>query len=500
MAHSPGSQNATILSNLKDYLRGRSLPAFVVGGYIRDSLRGLHTRDVDLAVHGDAISLSREMADALGGAFMPLSHAHQNARVALPSPDGPWLIDVSSIQGDILTDLGRRDFTVDAMALPIADWDTPGWEDRILDPFDGRRDIARRIIQALGPSVFRDDPARLLRAVRLAAKLGFQIDVDTRDSISRHAHLLPEAAGERVRDELLTILSLDEAKTHLETLDELGLLYCIIPELGTTKGVQQPKEHYWDVFGHSINAVEGVERLTSRREGDPIADLAPWSEEMEERFSQEVSDGHTRRTVLKVAALLHDIAKPQTRMMDDTGRTRFFGHHSLGASMSGPILQRLRMSNRGVEMVSGMVEYHLRPGQISQGDELPTSRAVYRYFRDVGEVATDTLYLSLGDHLAARGPDLDMAGWQRHVDTVAHVLEVGAGVQAQERSPRLIAGHDVIKEFHLAPGPLIGELLESVAEAQATGEVDSPDGALAWVRNKLEVPDTEELATGREGS
>ena len=499
MAHPPRSENATILSRLKDYLQGQSLPAFLVGGYIRDSLRGAPTKDVDVAVQGDVISLSKEMAEAMGGAFVPLGQAHGNARVTLPSPDGPWLIDVSSLQGDILTDLGRRDFTVDAMALSIADWDTPRWEDRILDPFDGRQDLAQRTVRALGPSVFRDDPVRLLRAVRLAAKLGFQIDATTRETISRDAHLLPEAAGERVRGELLTILSLAEAKTHLEALDELGLLCYIIPELEITKGVQQPKEHYWDVFGHSINAVEGVERLTSRRKDDQIASLAPWNDEMEERFAQEVSDGHSRRTVVKMAALLHDIAKPQSKIVDDTGRTRFFGHHSLGASMSGPILQRLRMSNRGVEMVSGMVEYHLRPGQISQGDELPTSRAVYRYFRDVGDVAIDTLYLSLGDHLAARGPELDMAGWQRHVDTVAHVLEVGSGVQAQERNPRLITGHDVIDEFHLAPGPLIAELLESVAEAQATGEVDSRDSALAWVRNRLESPSTEELATRKEG-
>jgi len=504
----PSTMLKTGLGELKDFFLSRSVSAFLVGGHIRDCLLDVPTRDIDVAVEGDPLSLARELADTFGGAFVVLGqpfqgegqsrracHEHSRgvARVVLPSraqdtpsDEGRLVIDVSGMEGPIYGDLMRRDFTVDAMALALEDWGAPGWDERILDPFGGREDLAQGIIRALRPSVFRDDPARLLRAVRLAAKLGFHIDPHTAELISREALLITSVAGERVRDEFLAILSLDGAKNHLETLDGLGLLCCIIPELGITKGVQQPREHYWDVFGHSVHSVEGVERVANRFTGDPVSGLVPWGGEMGERFAQEVSDGHTRRTILKLGALLHDIAKPQTKMVDSKGRTRFLGHHTLGASMSRAILHRLRLSHRGTGMVCSMVENHLRPMQMSQDGELPTPRAVYRYFKDVGDVAVDTLYLSLADHLAARGPELDMRGWQRHIRIIEHVLEVGTSRQAIiTKVPRLLTGHDLIDEFALAPGPLIGSLLEGVQEAQAAGEITSRDSALAWVRQRL---------------
>ena len=488
MCSSLSSENATILRNLREFFHSRSVPAFLVGGYIRDSLRGIPTRDLDVAVDGDSPSLAGELADTFGGAFVPLGQSHQVARAVVPDPtkdDNKWVVDVSTMEDSISGDLARRDFTVDAMALAIDDWCTPEWEELVYDPFGGREDLSQGLIRAVGPSVFQQDPSRLLRAVRLKAKLGFRLDLYTAELVSREAHLISSVAGERIRDEFLAIVSLDGSKVHLETLDELGLLCCIIPELGTTKGVEQPKEHYWDVFGHSIQAVEGVERVLTGHEGDSVSGLVPWNEEKEERFAQEVSDGHTRATMLKLSALFHDIAKPHTKVVDAKGRTRFLGHHTLGSSMSREILHRLRLSNRGVEMVCGMVENHLRPTQMSQPGDLPTPRAVYRYFRDVGDVAVDTLYLSLADHLAARGPKLDIVGWQCHVEVVSHILTVGTQEQTPEKMPRLITGHDLIREFGLAPGPLLGTLMEGVRDAQAAEELDTREGALAWVERRL---------------
>ena len=479
-------RDPTILRELKEFFLNRGVPAFLVGGYIRDSLLRNPTRDLDVAVLGDSLSLARELADNVGGAYVPVGQAHQIARIIVPPQhDGSWTIDVSSIDGSIHTDLARRDFTVDALALSIDDWDSASWEERVVDLFDGREDLSRRLIRAVSPSVFREDPARLLRAVRLAASLGFQIEAHTSQLIAQESALISSIAGERVRDEFLSILTLDGCKCHLEMLDELGLLSCIIPELGITIGVEQPKEHHWDVFGHSLQAVEGVERVTAGSARDSVAGLAPWDQDSEDRFAQEVSDGHNRRTMLKLAALLHDIAKPQTKMVDSKGRTRFLGHHTMGASMAKEILTRLRMSHRGIEMVRGLVEHHLRPTQMSHGAELPTSRAVYRYFRDVGDVAVDTLYLSLADHLAARGPNLNLDDWGRHAEMITQILEVGTREQAPERMARLIDGDDLMNEFGLSPGPMIGTLLEDVRDAQAAGEVGTRQEALDRVRTRL---------------
>ena len=482
-----------------------------MGGYIRDSLRGTDIKDVDIAVKGDFLTLGRELAAATGGTCVPLGHTRLEstptdgvprvARIVTTAPEGDrWTVDITGIEESIDVDLLRRDFTVDAMALALDDWGIPGWEERVVDPFGGRKDLAERTIRATGPSVFRDDPSRLLRATRLAATFDFRIDFGTAKLITQQANLVSSTAGERVREELLGIISLDGAKKHLESLDEMGLLCCIIPELGATKGVQQPKEHYWEVFPHSLHAVEGVERVTSGCKEYPVSRPVPWDDKIDERFRQKASDGHTRRTMLKLGALLHDIAKPQTKMVDVKGRTRFLGHHTLGASMSRKVLQRLRMSNDGIDMTCGMIEHHLRPTQMSQGGELPTPRAVFRYFRDVGDVAIDTLYLSLGDHLAAKGPEFDMPGWQHHVDIVSHILEVGTQQQDQEKSPGLVTGHDLIRELGLSPGPHIGNLLDELHEAHAAGEFDTLEGALAWARRShTSVANEGSKATDQEG-
>ena len=480
------SGDPTILRELKTFFLSHAVPTFLVGGYIRDSLLGNPTRDIDVAVLGDSLSLAKELAGHVGGAYFTVGQSHQIARVIVPSQyDGSLTIDVSSIDGSIHNDLARRDFTVDALALSVDDWDCPSWEERVVDLCDGKKDLSRRLIRAVRPSVFREDPARLLRAVRLAASLGFQIEAHTSHLIAQESPLISTIAGERVRDEFLAILTPDGCKCHLEMLDELGLLSCIIPELEITKGVEQPKEHHWDVFGHSLQTVEGVDRVTAGSARDSVAGLAPWDQDQEDRFAQEVSDGHSRRTMLKLAALLHDIAKPQTKMVDAKGRTRFLGHHTMGASMAKETLKRLRVSHCGIEMVRGLVEHHLRPTQMSHGAELPTSRAVYRYFRDVGDVAVDTLYLSLADHLAARGPELDLDAWSQHAAMITHVLEVGTREQAPERMARLTDGHDLMNEFGLSPGPLIGTLLEDVRDAQAAGEVGTRQEALDRVRTRL---------------
>ncbi|MCE2463486.1 MAG: CCA tRNA nucleotidyltransferase, partial [Dehalococcoidia bacterium] len=216
------SENAATLQKLNEFFISRSVPAFLVGGYLRDALRGIPSVDIDIAVQGDALSLAKDIADTLSASYVPLSPSHKVGRIATPPVRG------ENRNGSIIDDLPRRDFSVDALALALEKWDTPSWQESILDPFGGRSDLSRGVIRAIKSSVFQEDPARLLRGVRLAAKLGFKIHPSTARLITRDAHLILSASGERVRDEFLANLSLDGAKVHLETLDELGLLCCII--------------------------------------------------------------------------------------------------------------------------------------------------------------------------------------------------------------------------------------------------------------------------------
>ncbi|MCI0857213.1 MAG: CCA tRNA nucleotidyltransferase [Chloroflexi bacterium] len=494
---------AAVPAALGQFFSARETPAFLVGGYVRDLLLSVGSwHDVDIAVQGDAGQVAQDLASSLGGVCVPLSPRHGIARVVVArppqdgqtsdeAPSGDLVIDIVGYLGSIEEELARRDFTIDALALPLGDGSEPVSIDQVIDPFNGREDLTRKCIRALGPGVFRDDPGRLLRGVRLAAQLKFRLDPETAALMSAEAPRISQVSGDRLRDEFLLLLSLDGARGHLQVLDRLDLLCRVIPELTATKGVEQPRVHYWDVWDHVIHSVEYAELVTKGHQNSPVYSLAPWTEETEQYFSQQVSDGHTRRTLLKLAALLHDIAKPQTKNTDETGRTRFLGHSELGATMADARLRQLRLSSRGISMVTTMVAQHLRPTNMSQGDQLPSNRAIYRYFRDLDDVAIDTLYLCLADYLAAKGPDLSLDDWVAHTQMISYILQTGTQQTVVQKSERLVTGHDLMDHFHLSPGPIVGELLDRIGEARAAGEVTTREEALAEAAEALAGPSLE---------
>ena len=488
-----------MLERLSGFFAAQGRGVVLVGGYLRDTLRSaMPERDVDIALPGDTQKIGRALAQFLGGTFVPLGAAYGAARVVAPSPDPEfpdekngqtWTIDLWGYSGSVEEDLARRDFTIDAMALPLGDWaaiDSPELGETVLDPFNGRRDLAQKCIRAVNSHVFQDDPARLLRAVHLAARLRFRLEPETVRMAIGAAPLIGQVSGDRIRNEFLGILSMDGARGYLQVLDHLDLLCRIFPELAHAKGVEQPKEHYWDVWDHSLHTVEFAELVTKGHQNSPNYTLVPWPEGREEHFDQVISDGHTRRTLLKLAALLHDVAKPQTKHVDETGRTRFPGHPELGAAIAETRLAQLRLSSIGIAAVCKMVKEHLRPATMQQGVELPTARAVYRYFRDLGDVAIDTLFLWMADHLAAKGPELDTDAWSAHAKIVAHILELGAQPADSAQDERLLTGLDLMERFQLEPGPLIGKLLAQIKESQAIGELATRDEAFALASKTLE--------------
>ena len=468
-------------------LLSSSLEPHAVGGFLRDALYGRPTRDLDLTVRGDALTVARNLADALKAAYVPLDEQRGIARVVAQHAGQVWRVDLASLQQNHLHDLGRRDFTIDAMSVPLPLLLTGEWQSNIIDPFGGRGDLERRLVRAVGPEVFREDGLRLLRAVRLTASLDFEIEHDTRDMIRRQADALAGVSGERIRDEFLAILETRPAIRHVHLLDDLRLLGQIIPELEEGRGVTQPKEHHWDVFHHNVETVGAVEGLLERK-WDPswVLEAVPWNDSLAAHFQEMVGEGHTRATLLKLAGLIHDIAKPAARTVDSGGRIRFLGHHSEGAIVARVILHRLRFARHTSRMVEAEIEHHLRPGQMSQGTEMATPRAVYRYFRSAGEVAIDTLYLNLADYLAARGPLLERAEWTAYAAQVRHTLDSGLH-QEEEASPalRLVDGRDLMASLNLTPGPLVGRLLEAIQEAQSTGEVTTKEEALALASGML---------------
>ena len=323
-----------LLNEISRLLTKKHIPAYIVGGFVRDTLLGRTTADIDIAVDADALVIATDIADALDAKFVALDDVNLVGRVIMP--EGKWQIDFSTLQGDIHDDLARRDFTIDAMALELgADFEYKN----IIDPFHGQDDLHHRLIKAVSKTTFKEDAVRLLRAVRLAAELNFRIESATEKLIAQDNKLITSVAGERIREELLRLINLRGFGSLLFYLDKLGLLTALIPELAICKGVEQPQEHAWDVFDHSIQTVAATEFVLRESPweyaDDSILAAVPWSDRLKEHFDREISSGSTARTMLKLAALLHDIAKPQTKTIEGD-RMRFLGHQEMGAEKPPP--------------------------------------------------------------------------------------------------------------------------------------------------------------------
>ena len=491
-----GSLLPPAVFDVREFFVPRDLRAYLVGGAVRDALLGRKTEDLDVAVETTGprlLELARDLADVLEGRYVLLHHEMGAARVVLP--DGP-LIDLIAAPHGIAQDLGRRDFTVNAMAVPLDEMDSGDRRVDVIDLHDGRADLAAGILRAVSPEAFDDDPVRLIRAPRFAAQLRLTVSEETRNVIRSKAMILERSSPERVRDELLKIFAAPRVVESIRALDDLGLLSVVLPELDEARNVSQPKEHYWDVFNHCVETVGKVEAILGQRPDsqDWVLSLVPTFPDMDSYFEERISDGHSRSTLVRLSGLVHDIAKPATKTTEENGRIRFLGHHKVGAEVVDGILERLRFGTRGRQFVKGIVRHHLRPKQMAEPGAMPSRRALFRYYRVVGDAAIATLYLNMADYLAARGPLLERDEWREHSDLMAYILNATFETPA---APRLINGSDVMDEFAIGPGPLVGKLLDAVTEAQAGGEVETRDDAMRLVGRMLETETAN--ANGRHG-
>ena len=287
-------------------------------------------------------------------------------------------------------------------------------------------------------------------------------------------------------------LTLPGSNKTLKLLDKLNILKEIIPELELSKGIEQPKEHFWDVFNHSVESVGQLERILQPgynphspdyEAGEFAIELIPKIDCICGYFNNVIGDGYTRLAICKLACLLHDIAKPTTKTIEDNGRIRFLGHNSKGAEIAELILKRLRFSGSTISLLCEQIRQHLRPSQMSPDNELPSGKAIFRYFRDAGDAAIDTLYLNLADYMAARGPLLERDEWETHCRTINHILKESFAEKGPANIPRLVTGHDIMDRLSIPPGPKIGQILMAVTEAQSEGKIANREQALKFIES-----------------
>ncbi|MCE9646354.1 MAG: HD domain-containing protein [Chloroflexi bacterium] len=474
----------------------------LVGGAVRDLLLSRLSPDLDFAVPSNGIVLARKVANALNADFVPLDTERDTGRVICTDDAGSRIfLDFAVYRGmgegrGLEEDLRARDFSINAIAYNLRD-------DTIFDPLEGGNDLRTKVIRASSPTSLSDDPVRILRAVRLAAALGFKIEKDTRELMKQAVGRLETISPERLRDEVFKILNGPKPDTAIRALEMLGVLPHLMPELTAMKGVQQSEPHMYEVWTHSLAVLDYLDQVLSalrvgydaEKTNDMFTGLLTlglgrYREQIANHFTQTLNIDRPMRSLLFFAALYHDVSKPETRTVEESGRIRFFDHEVRGAEVAVDRARAFNLSNDEVDRLRIIIRNHMRfhffANRLENEKQTPSRKAIYRFFRDVGEAGVDLVLLALADVRATRVHALSMDTWKTYLD-VARILLENYWERPEEvvAPPRLLDGNDLMNELGLQPGPDVGRLLESIRENQAAGKIETREQALHFARVEL---------------
>ena len=504
----PGLVFPSVLERLISFLP-KEKPVYLVGGAVRDAMLGRESHDLDFVMAGEAGQTARKVANALNGSFYMLDEERDTARVVYQLDNGlPDTLDFSVFRGPGLeADQIGRDFTINALAINLFD---PG---RLIDPLNGLDDLRAGLLRACAPSSFMDDPVRILRGVRLALSLGFTILPETMIAMGQAVNRLPGTSPERQRDELFRILEGTQVSSALRMLDQLGAIRLILPEVDSLKEVTQSSPHQLDVWEHTLLTLTDLEKLLETLPGkvdagtgtdslEPaillaVSSLERFRQQLSEHFEHALTPGRSRKGLLLLAALFHDIGKPASRQELESGKVAFHGHEQSGIPIMLKRMQALSFSLAELDFVKTAIKQHMRLHFMVSDGVLPRRRTIYRFFRDSGLVGVDICLLSLADTLATYRETLPHDQWMAELEVCSTLMEAWWERQKDVIRPlRWLTGFDLQEKFGLKPGPLIGRLLAGLEEAQACGEVVDQAEALLFVQNWLEQNADKAFAAG----
>lgn len=440
--------------------------AYLVGGSVRDIVRGTKPLDYDVAVHGDPLPFARLMAKRLQGKIVILGKGQFSVYRVVSKTQ---TIDVTPLKGnDLAEDLKARDFTVNALA-----WDLTNG--RIIDHFGGMQDLKANRVRMVSVDAFADDPARLIRAFRMAATMDFHIEPITLQAITRQADAIRRIAGERVWAELKLILTCPQSLPAVRLMAESQLLFHIIPELRSMVGCKQNRHHNADVFTHTLQAYQALELfLADQRRLDPQS-TAEWVSAIP------LSD----RVDIKFALLLHDTGKPGTRNVTEQGRVHFFGHAASGAALSKLICQRLRTSNRRKDRIESIIRHHQRPLALflAKQESGLRPKTLGRFFRQCADLTPMILLHAIADEMGKGDPKEDPLN--ERIVFYQDLMEKYLSATTDNAIFPLVNGQDLMDIFGLSPSPRLGRILNSVKEFQMAGALENREQAVQWVADYL---------------
>lgn len=440
----------------------RELRTFIVGGFVRDLFLARPSKDIDFVTVGDGIELAQTVARVLGprtqinvfrtyGTAQIRYHGQElefvGARKESYTPESR---NPQVSQGTLDDDLARRDFTINAMAISV-NADTYG---ELLDPFNGIVDLHNRIIRTpLDPDVtFSDDPLRMMRAVRFATQLDFEIFPETLDAITRNAARIEIITKERINTELMKIMSSPRPSIGWRLLHVTGLLKFIFPELEALGGVETMEGRgHKDNFAHTLQVLDNVA-------------------------------ANSDNVWLRWAALLHDIAKPVTKRYDPKIGWTFHNHNFIGEKMIPRIFTRMKMPlNHDMKYVAKLVGLHMRPQSV--GEEGVTDSAVRRMIFEAGDAVDDLMILAEAD-ITSKNPDKV----RRILNNFKMVRERMAEVEEKDRIRKFqppVDGREIMQTFGIEPCDTIGHLKERIKDAILDGEIPNDHEAARELMLKI---------------
>ena len=428
-----------------------NIPSFLVGGCVRDLLidPNIDSVDIDIMVEGNAIDYAKKLAKNLGvktvvpfpefaTARIPYDECEiEVASARLESYDSKSRKPKSVDMTDVVSDLKRRDFTVNAIAISLSK-DNFG---QLIDPFDGLQHLKSKLLKTPDSpdTTFSEDPLRMIRAAYFASKLSMDIDKECLKSLKKNADRIKIVSQERITNELLKILNTASPSIGLILLEENGLLEYIFPEIHIMYGLDQTSEwHHKDIFFHTMEVVDNAAKLS-------------------------------KKVNLRLAALVHDIGKPKTRRLHKQKGYTFYGHDDLGSRMLEEVSKRMKFSNKTKDYIKKLTALHLRPISLAKKDV--TDSAIRRLIVDAGEDIDDLMLLCRAD-ITTKNPK-NVKKYLSNFDYVEkRIKEVDEKDELRLfQSP--VSGLEIMKIFNLSPGKQVGVIKSLVEEAILDGEIEN---------------------------